>query len=86
MITTRGVRSARVLAAQILLRLTTGQKIVTLPDIVTEQFDDIVGGLGTDLDSYIPEQCQECPLLAGMIEALKMALAQKEALERTASG
>jgi hypothetical protein len=67
-----------------LLRLTTEQKIATLPDIVTEQFDDIVGGLGTDLDSYIPEQCQECPLLAGMIEALKMALAQKEALKRTA--
>jgi hypothetical protein len=73
-----------------LLRLTTGQKIATLPDIVTEQFDDqfndIVNGLGTDpdLDSYIPEQCRKCPLLAGIIEALKMALAQKEALERTA--
>lgn len=73
-----------------LLRLTTRQKIATLPDIVTEQFDDqfndIVNGLGTDpdLDSYIPEQCRKCPLLAGIIEALKMALAQKEALERTA--
>lgn len=69
-----------------LLRLTTGQKIATLPDIVTEQFNDIIGGLSTDsgLNSYIPEQCRECPLLAGIIEALKMALAQKEALERTA--
>jgi hypothetical protein len=64
--------------------LTAGQKIATLPDIVTEQFDDIVSGLGTDPDSYIPEQCRKCPLLAGTIEALKMALAQKEALERTA--
>jgi hypothetical protein len=72
-----------------LLRLTTGQKIATLPDIVTEQigdFDGIVKGLSTgpDLDSYIPKQCRECPQLAGIIEALKMALAQKEALERTA--
>lgn len=67
-----------------LLRLTTGQKIATLPDIVKEQFNDIIGGLSTDLDSYIPEQCRKCPLLAGIIEALKMALAQKEALERTA--
>ena len=37
-----------------LLRLTTGQKIATLPDIVTEQlddqFNDIVNGLGTDPD------------------------------------
>jgi hypothetical protein len=69
--------------------LTTGQKIATLPDIVTEQigdFDGIVKGLSTgpDLDSYIPKQCRECPQLAGIIEALKMALAQKEALERTA--
>lgn len=72
-----------------LLRLTTGQKIATLPDIVTgrfDNFDDIVGELrdGSDPDSYIPEQCRECPLLAETIEALKMALAQKEALERTA--
>ena len=72
-----------------LLRLTTGQKIATLPDIVTgrfDNFDDIVGELraGSDPDSYIPEQCRECPLLVGAIEALKMALAQKEALERTA--
>ena len=53
---------------------------------MTEQFNDIIGGLSTDsgLNSYIPEQCRECPLLAGIIEALKMALAQKEALERTA--
>ena len=67
-------------------RLTTEQKIVTLPDIVTERFDDIVEGLSTgpDPNSYIPEQCRKCPLLAGIIEALKMALAQKEALERTA--
>ena len=69
--------------------MTTGQKIATLPDIVTEQigdFDGIVKGLSTgpDLDSYIPKQCRECPQLAGIIEALKMALAQKEALERTA--
>ena len=64
--------------------MTIGQKIATLPDIVTEQFDDIVGGLGTDLDSYIPEQCRECPLLAETVEALKIALAQKKALERTA--
>ena len=66
--------------------MTTGQKIATLPDIVTEQFNDIIGGLSTDsgLNSYIPEQCRECPLLAGTIEALKMALAQKKALERTA--
>ena len=72
-----------------LLRLTTGQKIATLPDIVKEQigdFDGIVKGLSTgpDLDSYIPEQCRKCPLLAGTIEALKIALAQKKALERTA--
>ena len=72
------------------LRLTTGQKIATLPDIVTEQlddkFNDIVNGLGTDpdLDSDIPEQCRECPQLAGIIEALKTAWAQKKALERTA--
>jgi hypothetical protein len=70
--------------------LTTGQKIATLPDIVKEQlndkFNDIVDELraDSDPDSYIPEQCRKCPLLAGMIEALKMALAQKEALERTA--
>lgn len=56
---------------------------------MTEQigdFDGIVKGLSTgpDLDSYIPKQCRECPQLAGIIEALKMALAQKEALERTA--
>ena len=70
------------------LRLTTGQKIATLPDIVTEQlddqFNDIVNGLGTDPDSYIPEQCRKCPLLAGIIEALKIALAQNEALKHTA--
>lgn len=70
--------------------MTTGQKIATLPDIVTEQlddkFNDIVNGLGTDpdLDSDIPEQCRECPQLAGIIEALKTAWAQKKALERTA--
>ena len=86
--TTRGVRAARVLAAQISLRLTTGQKIATLPDIVTEQigdFDGIVKGLSTgpDLDSYIPKQCRECPQLAGIIEALKMAWEQNEALKRT---
>lgn len=72
-----------------LLRLTTGQKIVTLPDIVTEQigdFDSIVKGLSTspDFNSYIPEQCRKCPQLAGIIEALKMAWEQKKALERTA--
>ena len=71
-----------------LLRLTTGQKIATLPDIVTEQigdFDGIVKGLSTgpDLDSYIPKQCRECPQLAGIIEALKMAWEQNEALKRT---
>ena len=50
------------------------------------KFNDIVDELraDSDPDSYIPEQCRKCPLLAGMIEALKMALAQKEALERTA--
>ncbi len=49
-------------------------------------FDDIVGELrtGSDPDSYIPEQCRKCPLLAGAIEALKTAWAQKKALERTA--
>ena len=52
-----------------LLRLTTGQKIATLPDIVKEQFGDfdgIISGLSTDpdLDSNIPEQCRECPQLA----------------------
>ncbi len=72
-----------------LLRLTAGQKIATLPDIVKEQigdFDGIVKGLSTgpDLDSDIPEKCRKCPLLAGIIEALKTAWAQKEALERTA--
>ena len=41
MITTRGVRTDKALAAQISLRLTTGQKIATLPDIVKEQLDDI---------------------------------------------
>ena len=71
-----------------LLRLTTGQKIATLPDIVKEQigdFDGIVKGLSTgpDLDSYIPKQCRECPQLAGIIEALKMAWEQNEALKRT---
>ena len=68
--------------------MTTGQKIATLPDIVTEQigdFDGIVKGLSTgpDLDSYIPKQCRECPQLAGIIEALKMAWEQNEALKRT---
>ncbi len=73
-----------------LFRLTTGQKIATLPDIVTEQpddkFNDIVDWLraAPDLDSDIPEKCRKCPLLAGIIEALKTAWAQKEALERTA--
>ena len=66
-----------------LLRLTTGQKIATLPDIVTERFNDIIGGLRTDPDSYIPEQCRKCPLLAETVEALKIALAQNEALKRT---
>ena len=49
-------------------------------------FDDIVGELrtGSDPDSYIPEQCRKCPLLAGAIEALKTAWAQNEALGRTA--
>lgn len=90
MITTRGVRTDKALAAQISLRLTTGQKIATLPDIVTEQlddkFNDIVDWLraAPDLDSDIPEKCRKCPLLAGIIEALKTAWAQKEALERTA--
>ncbi len=70
-------------------RLTKEQKIVTLPDIVTEQigdFDSIVKGLSTspDFNSYIPEQCRKCPQLAGIIEALKMAWEQKKALERTA--
>ena len=68
--------------------MTTGQKIATLPDIVTEQigdFDGIVKGLSTgpDLDSYIPKQCRECPQLAGIIEALKMAWEQNEALKHT---
>lgn len=51
-----------------------------------DKFNDIVNGLGTDpdLDSDIPEQCRECPQLAGIIEALKTAWAQKKALERTA--
>ena len=49
-------------------------------------FYDIVRELSTDpdLDSYIPEKCRKCPLLAGTIEALKTAWAQKEALKRTA--
>lgn len=48
-------------------------------------FDGIVKGLSTgpDLDSYIPKQCRECPQLAGIIEALKMAWEQNEALKRT---
>lgn len=55
---------------------------------MTEQigdFDGIVKGLSTgpDLDSYIPKQCRECPQLAGIIEALKMAWEQNEALKRT---
>ena len=51
-----------------------------------DKFNDIVNGLGTDpdLDSNIPKKCQKCPLLAGTIEALKTAWAQKKALERTA--
>ena len=51
-----------------------------------DKFNDIVNGLGTDpdLDSDIPEQCRECPQLAGIIEALKTAWEQKKALERTA--
>ena len=50
-----------------------------------DKFNDIVNGLGTDpdLDSDIPEQCRECPQLAGIIEALKMAWEQNEALKRT---
>lgn len=70
--------------------MTTGQKIATLPDIVTEQlddqFNDIVDWLraAPDLDSDIPEKCRKCPLLAGAIEALKTAWEQKKALERTA--
>ncbi len=56
---------------------------------MTEQLGDfygIIGGLSTDLDldSNIPKKCQKCPLLAGTIEALKTAWAQKKALERTA--
>jgi len=56
---------------------------------VEKRFDDfygIIGGLSTDLDldSNIPKKCQKCPLLAGTIEALKTAWAQKKALERTA--
>lgn len=53
---------------------------------IGDQFDDIVNGLRTDpdLDSDIPEQCRECPQLAGIIEALKTAWEQKKALERTA--
>ncbi len=56
---------------------------------MTEQLGDfygIIGGLSTDLDldSNIPEKCRKCPLLAGTIEALKTAWAQKKALERTA--
>ncbi len=52
---------------------------------LNDKFNDIVDELGADSDpdSYIPEQCRECPLLAGMIEALKIALAQNEALKRT---
>ena len=48
-------------------------------------FDGIISGLSTDpdLDSYIPEQCRKCPQLAGVIDALKIALAQNEALKRT---
>lgn len=50
-----------------------------------DNFDDIIGGLSTDpdLDSYISEQCRKCPLLAETVEALKIALAQNEALKRT---
>lgn len=56
---------------------------------MTEQLGDfygIIGGLSTDpdLDSYIPKQCRECPQLAGIIEALKMAWEQNKALKRTA--
>jgi len=51
-----------------------------------DNFDDIIGGLSTDpdLDSYISEQCRKCPLLAETVEALKIALAQNEALKHTA--
>ena len=56
---------------------------------MTEQLGDfygIIGGLSTDLDldSNIPKKCQKCPLLAGAIEALKLAWEQNEALKRTA--
>ena len=85
MITTRGVRSARVLAAQILLRLTTGQKIVTLPDIVTERFHDIARQIdaGPDYNDIIPRQCWDCPQHREIRDAIELLETARKALANT---
>ena len=68
-----------------LLRLTKRQKIVTLPDIVTEQFDDIARQIGTDPDynDVIPRQCWDCPQYQEIRDAIELLETARKALANT---
>ena len=85
MITTRGVRTDKALAAQISLRLTTGQKIATLPDIVKEQLDDIARQIdaGPDYNDIIPRQCWDCPQHREIRDAIELLETARKALANT---
>lgn len=68
-----------------LLRLTTGQKIATLPDIVTEQFDDIARQIdtGPDYNDVIPRKCWDCPQYREIRDAIELLETARKALANT---
>jgi len=68
-----------------LLRLTTGQKIATLPDIVTERFRDIARQIdaGPDYNDIIPRQCWDCPQHREIRDAIELLETARKALANT---
>ena len=68
-----------------LFRLTTGQKIATLPDIVTEQLDDIARQIdaGPDYNDIIPRQCWDCPQHREIRDAIELLETARKALANT---
>lgn len=67
------------------LRLTTEQKIATLPDIVKEQLDDIARQIdaGPDYNDVIPRQCWDCPQYREIRDAIKLLETARKALANT---
>ena len=68
-----------------LLRLTTGQKIATLPDIVTERIRDIARQIdaGPDYNDIIPRQCWDCPQHREIRDAIELLETARKALANT---